>query len=572
MSLPLFLQLLLTPNYRKSLPVVLMILMTYGIHHDVLFQLFFDVELTTNQFQSLVLASFQMRFFLKLTGLFESHQVLLNRTSKRIHKQTPCVRFFHYFTQKVVMRMLQLIKFDGGLPPICDRPYDYEGCSDENYDDPAFPSLEKLFNFRNSLPPTYGQLLALSFSENRLHLLKTATELQEMVVSMRKRYPKLLLFLCENPNAVRNAVLCWTKQVSLYEMTPQNPFACSIDSQRTSLDFFLIIVLVAVIDPTFLDDVLSLYLNSAGSDCQHQMSPDHVNRICMIQRSTGTILSDYARWFNFGDFLDLIKMMSSIKLPNSDYLQFMRMKYWSFLFGYIDPRSDGAFHTASTEYFTEGLLIFDVFGSFCKAFFANLDDSFPVLDVIGNTLWEINATEFLERDLARIIKTAVSQFAHNMGEKDKHAWLSSELLKPRNPFPSYQRRLDATPEIYEKILFRPLKYDTIMSVMVYQFWQTHPRPDQNMPDIQYLHWLLSMYAKEIPHWSVDRKKLTPTRFLLILSADRRVLTDVPQTTPCPCDTSDLSNIDTQNKDLWSDFRRYFAGDKVVTLDDFRLNK
>ena len=564
MSLLLFLQLLLTPNFRESLPVVLMILMTHGIHHDVLLQLYSDVELTTNQFQSLVFASFQMRFFLKLTELFESHKVLLDRTRKKTHKQTSYVHLFNYFTHKVVIGMLQRIKFYGILPLICES----------HYDDPTFPSLERLLDIKKSLSPRYGQLMSLSFSENRLRLLNTATELQEMIVSMRKRYPKLVSFLHENPNGVFNAVLCWTKQVSLYEMTPQNPFACSIDSHRTSMDFFSIVFLVAVIDPTFLDDVLSKYVSLKIID-QDLSSAEHVKLISMLQFSTGTVLGDYARWFSSGNFLELIQMMSSIKLPNSDCLQFIRMRYWSFLFGYINPHGDGAFHTASTEPFIEGLLIFDVFGSFFKAFFANLDDSLPVLAVIGNTRWELKATDFLESELARIIKTAVSQFAHNMGEKDKHTWLSSELRRCRNPLLSFQRSLGVTPEIYEKFMFPKISvgYETMMSVMVYEFWQTHPRPVQNMPDIKYLHWLLSMYAIEIPHWSVDRKKPTPTRFLLILS-DRRVLADVPQTTPCPCDTADLSNnSEPRNKDLWCDFRRYFAGDEVVfKIAHFTLKK
>jgi hypothetical protein len=564
MSLSSFLQLLLTPKYRESLPVVLMILMTRGIHHDVIFQLIFNVELITRKFQSLILISCQLRVFLKLTGLFKSHQVLLNRTRKSTYtRQTSFVRFFDYFSQKVMMKMLKRIHFNGVLPLIFES---YDNC-----DDQEFPSLKILLGHCNSLPPKYGQLMSLSFSENRLHLLKTATELQEMVVSMRERYPELVLFLRGNPNAVLNAVLCWTKQVSLYEITPQNPFVCSINSQRTSMDFFLIVILVAVIDPTFLDDVLSKYVSLEIID-QDLSSADHVKLISMLQSSTRTVLGDYARWFRSGNFLELIQMISSIMLPDSDCLQFMGMRYWSFIFGYINPHCDGAFHTESIGPFTEGLLIFDVFGSFCKAFFANLNNSLPVLDVIGNTFWEIHATEFLERKLVEMIRTAVSQFAYNMGEKDKHAWLSREI-KLRNPFPRYQ--FDVTPQNYKKILFPDIhpEHETMMSVMVYQFWQTHPRPAQNMPDIEYLHWLLSMYATEIPNLSIDRNILTPTRFLLILSEDRRIL-PVPRTTPCPCDTTDLSNIETQNKDLECDFRRYFAGaEDVFTPNNFtRLKK
>jgi hypothetical protein len=535
-----------------------MILMTRGIHHDVLFQLFSDVELTTYHTQSLVLVSFQMRILLKLTGLFRSQQVLLNRTRKKTNRQTSFVRIFDYFSQKVTMEMLKRIHFNGVLPLIFES---YDNC-----DDQEFLSLKILLGHRNSLPPRYGQLMSLSFSENRLHLLKTATELQEMVVSMRERYPELVLFLRGNPNAVLNAVLCWTKQVSLYEVTPQNPVACSINPQRTPMDFFLIVVLVAVIDPTFLDHVLSKYVSLEIID-QDLCSADHVKLISMLQSSTGTVLGDYARWFNSGNFLELIQMISSTRLPNSDNLQFMRMKYWSFIFGYINPHSDGTFRTSSTGHFTEGLMIFDVFGPFCTAFFANLNDSLPVLDVIGNILWEINATEFLESQLSRSIKAAVSQFAYNMGEKDKHTWLNSKLGRCRNPVPRYKSFDATTPDVYKNILFSdPLPvHETMMSVMLHKFWETHPRPAQNMPDIQYLHWLLSMYATEI----VDRNILTPTRFLLILSADRRVL-PAPRTTPCPCDTTDLSNNgEPRNKDLECDFRRCFAGAKdVITPKNF----
>ena len=56
------------PRFPKSLPFIVMILMTMGIHYDVLFYLMSNVELSQQQRKALMLASLQLQTFLMLTG------------------------------------------------------------------------------------------------------------------------------------------------------------------------------------------------------------------------------------------------------------------------------------------------------------------------------------------------------------------------------------------------------------------------------------------------------------------------------------------------------------------------
>ena len=56
------------PRFPKSLPFVVMTLMTMGIHYDVLFYLISNVELSQQQRNALMLASLQLQTFLMLTG------------------------------------------------------------------------------------------------------------------------------------------------------------------------------------------------------------------------------------------------------------------------------------------------------------------------------------------------------------------------------------------------------------------------------------------------------------------------------------------------------------------------
>jgi hypothetical protein len=563
MSHIFFLQLLLTPEYRKSLPIVMMILMMQGIHHDVIFQLISSLELTASQFQSLVLASFQMRVFLELTGLFKSHQVLLNRTRKRTYRQTSYVHFFDYFKQNLVKKMLQRLQFCGDLPLI--------------YAEPVFPSLKKLIDFQDSLPPIYRELLSLSISERRLILLKNAVELQKMIVCMREENSVLASFFRRNPNAVFNVVLCWVQQVSSYEMTPQNLFKSSKDFKRTPMDFSMIVILVAVIYPNFLDDVLSRYVNSAGGDYQHKISSDYVELIIALLNSTGTILPDYDCWFNSGDFLGLIQMMSSMRFPDSDYSRIIRMESWSFLFGHIESRGYDIFHTASTNLFRDGFLVLDVLQSFCLAFFSNLRDSFPVLVIIGNHRWEIEKTIFLEESLGSVVINAISQFAYNMGKYDgrtSHTWLKIEMRRRLEhiemrrwledgidcftPMSSagmnHQLTEEITPDLYKSVLFPTpfVTHNDLASFFVYKFWKEHPRLDAMMPDLEYLHWLLD---------DAEHLSPSPIEFLEIL-ASRRGMGELPEIPDVPeksihCDTSKLSNYVPKNTDLQRIFLKHF---------------
>ena len=116
--------LLENPNFKSStsfdssLSFVLMILMTIGTHHDVLFYLLCGVNLTSRQKKNLILASLQMRTFLTLTEETNRHspqnRFLLVRTCKRMisrKRNTLPRRYFPYFNMRACSKMLVNSKF-----------------------------------------------------------------------------------------------------------------------------------------------------------------------------------------------------------------------------------------------------------------------------------------------------------------------------------------------------------------------------------------------------------------------------------------------------------------------------
>jgi len=178
-----FLEFLLeNPNFKPSLSFVLMILMTMGTHHDVLFYLLSSVNLTAQQKKNLILASLQMRTFLTLTEGTNCHspqnRFLLVRTCKRwkTRMNTLPHQYFPYFNMRACLKMLENSKY--GYKH--GRMISY--CIGMN-----IPSLEILRNVMEELPVSkFSKYLRMN--EDSLQGLKTANLLLQMVTLLRENH------------------------------------------------------------------------------------------------------------------------------------------------------------------------------------------------------------------------------------------------------------------------------------------------------------------------------------------------------------------------------------------------
>lgn len=171
-----------SPSFDSSLSFILMILMTMGTHHDVLFYLLCGVNLTARQKKNLILASLQMRVFLNLTeGIncdSQQNRFLLVRTCKKKKRKSNTLprRNFPYFNMRACSKMLENSKFG----------YKH-GRMISYYVGMKIPSLEILRNVMEDLPVSkFSKYLRMN--EDSLQRLKVATLLLQMATFLRENH------------------------------------------------------------------------------------------------------------------------------------------------------------------------------------------------------------------------------------------------------------------------------------------------------------------------------------------------------------------------------------------------
>ena len=171
-----------SPSFDSSLSFILMILMTMGTHHDVLFYLLCGVNLTSRQKKNLILASLQMRTFLTLTEETNRHspqnRFLLVRTCKRLKPKMKTLprRYFPYFNMRACSKMLVNSKFG----------YRH-GRWISYYIGMKIPSLQILRNVMEDLPVSKFSKY-LEMNEDSLKRLKTANLLLQMATLLRENH------------------------------------------------------------------------------------------------------------------------------------------------------------------------------------------------------------------------------------------------------------------------------------------------------------------------------------------------------------------------------------------------
>jgi hypothetical protein len=174
-----------SPSFDSSLSFILMILMTLGTHHEVLFYLLYGVNLTARQKKNLILASLQMRVFLNLTEGTncdsKQNRFLLVRTCKRrIRRSNTLLRQnFSYFNMRACNKMLEISKFG--------YKYYKHGRMISYYIGMKIPSLEILRNVMEDLPVSkFSKYLRMN--KDSLQRLKVATLLLQMATLLRENH------------------------------------------------------------------------------------------------------------------------------------------------------------------------------------------------------------------------------------------------------------------------------------------------------------------------------------------------------------------------------------------------
>jgi len=319
------------------------------------------------------------------------------------------------------------------------------------------------------------------------NILRTALTLQTLIFFIRVRYPHIVAFLQENPNALENMMLVWKNQVTVR----LNVYGKMVDTHviPTIHDMF-IFVMVAVIHPDFLDESLNDFIQKSG-DLSKQMEyyldhhQDFLKEHCK---------SELGFIFYSKDIRRIIEHMT--EACTSSKREEFKFRYslspWSMFFGQIDYSVPRQFERLSVD-LGSSEPIFSVFESLLKGFFDNFQKTFEAsFRPVGNIKWCEAYTSVFTVSISNIISCAIPNFAFRIDSGNEHQYLMAEEVWYRDG-----KMGDPNWGSYHALLF-PAWIRWILKCFMEDFWIAHRKPEPNMTDLEYLYWFFSIpeYAPE----------------------------------------------------------------------------
>lgn len=476
------LQKLLDSNFRDSLPIIIMIFEIKGIHPEIIFELVSYITLTQQQYRSILNAINQLRLYASILPAIKGRKYRSYQDQLRMFQQNPqhlVSRLFGNFQQVVLSSTLKKCGFVGNLPPIQELSH--------------FISI--LADIRARAHSNMFPIAQIFLSPSAdLILMKTALEMQKIIMLVRSSYPEIVSFLAENDNALKNIILVWKKQVNACDLIYDRQSHLPEPKKITIIFAFCIL---AVIDPSFVDEHLAEFIKSCGnSDVPLHFSQKY-HDFMIEQDPEFECMRHSNRDYNIRRICRLFYSRKSSDV--SGRMIEYSMIYWTLGFGHIRASSQFEFESPTILLRTQ-TPIFEVFLTFWDIFFRNFARTFAVSFLpIGNILWSERYTRLCATKFDWIIRIAVENFALKIGAKDNHAFLKSKI--------SWLSNCEITTASYGRLIFpdgiRNCKMSSeICSCFLRDFWQTHQKPDPTMNDIEYIRWLFSIpeYASFGDSW------------------------------------------------------------------------
>jgi hypothetical protein len=463
-------QALLTPNLRHDLPFLIMLLMLQGIHPEIIFELIPYVTISRQQHEAIMMAWTLLREFSSiLPGVrgvkprtFLQQMILYGRVP-----QDRISLIFGNFQNSVLSRMLTQCGFAGPLPS-------FEIVRRLGLDLAVFQSVH------SSLFPIKRLFL---ISHQRLVLMKTALQMQEMIEHIRLFSPDIVSFLAQKNNAMNNIIIIWNNQVIVQQHLYGQLVHYQKDVKMNQLFAFLIL---AVVDPNFINGSLAQIIANCGNrNVPFPNIQKHSQFLKVHCQSIAPMI--------FGHFLDIGQVLdcfsSMLTFSGRSFQVRYALRQWSMAFGRIVPFGHHEFEEVTIEQ-ESWVPIFDVFSRFWDVFFRNFSRTFEVSFLpFGNIPWSEGYTRLIQTNFDWIIRIVVGNFAFRIGAKDDHAFFKSQT-------PEYMHT-DITPPSYGMYIFpdniRNCEMTSkICSCFLRDFLRAHQKPDANMSDIDYIRWLFSI--------------------------------------------------------------------------------
>ncbi len=237
------------PQFSKSLPFILMILMTMEIHHDILFYLFSIVELTLQQRNALLLKSLQMQTFLKLICNQEEYRSLLRHKNQRILRNSD-VTCISKFLNNVCITLIDSCRKKFRQPTI---KYVFKYICDDKFwcNGILMPHLRLLKeNLSIMTPKDFANITKMS--KYQLRFLQTKNLFEKILVHLANSD---IYHSFENPDFPKKIFKFWKERSYIGDFKGE-PFQKNYPNFRNEADVIFLVIIFCVADPNFMQEFM----------------------------------------------------------------------------------------------------------------------------------------------------------------------------------------------------------------------------------------------------------------------------------------------------------------------------
>ena len=284
-------------NNRENFQFVMMICICLGIHPEILFEFMPYVPMSFVCVNKLKMMSLGVFFYGKLLSIPGFDSPFRQRYLLRL-------RFKKVMLAKILEQFgCQL------LPLIFPRP--------SSQDVSMFQCASALSFLRHS-----GMQVDHIFfrSPTELLLFENALLLQTMILTLHRQFPDVVLFFREHPVQLKNFLELWKGKVSFFLFHDSNCEKAKL--RRTNMDFFVILIIVSLFDPTFLQQKLEQFLFCGNLDLENLVFTPQQNRLFLELLSLFEELStDYDARRIFSGKLNLKYLLQELQKIPLDFYQ-----------------------------------------------------------------------------------------------------------------------------------------------------------------------------------------------------------------------------------------------------------
>jgi len=466
------LQLLLTHNFRDSLPFIIMTLVIQGIRPESIFEFLIYFNLNYQQYRAIRMAMMQLRLYASMLPAIKGCRHISYQNRRRMIRQNPqhpVSQLFESFQQRVLLIALNKNGFVGDLQFIKELTH---------------------FIYKLADIPPHSRIFSVSrlflLPDVDLNLMKIAFEMQKIIEHTRLSYPEIVFFFTQNENALRNIILVWKNQVSACKLVYDSQYPLT---EPIKMSILFVFCIIAVIDSNSIDKHLAEFIKSYGnSNIPLQISQKYQE---FILEQDNCLIHQF-------DIREICSLFSSMKSSNDrgSMIEYSMIQ-WSLGFGHIGYSNQFEFESP-IAFLRSHMPIFGVFANFWEVFFRNFARTFVVSFLpFGNILWSEAYTRLCATNFDWIIRIAVENFALRIGAKDDHSFLRKKISWMSNRPHSEITTASYGGLIFPDTIRNRRMSSEICSCFIQDFWRAHRKPDPNMSDIDYIQWLFS-----IPEYAV----------------------------------------------------------------------